>query len=67
MPFNRYTLQVFGDNTVFDAQPRNIKDEMKQIAAYKKWTGVTSEQKMAADIRSMGSEALKKNYAELMP
>lgn len=66
-PFNRYTLQVFGDGSLFDAQARNIKDELKQLASYKRWTGLTSYEKMRSDIFNVGSQALKKNYAELNP
>lgn len=67
MPFNRYTLQVFGDGQLFDMQPKAIRDELKQLAGFKRWTGLTSQMKMSADILSSGSQNLKKNYAELNP
>ncbi len=65
MPFNRFTLQVLGDGTLFEGQPKPIRDELKQLAEYKRWTGITGREKMAADIFSGGSTALKKAFAEL--
>lgn len=65
MPFNKFTLQVFGDGVVFEGQPKPIRDELKQLAEFKRWTGITGREKMAADVFTAGSAALKKTFAEL--
>lgn len=66
MPFNPFTLQVFGDNAVFDSQPKKVRDELKQLAETKHWTGITNEPKMVSDIQTYGSRELKNTYATLM-
>lgn len=64
MPFNKFTLQVFGDGVDLEPQPRNIIGQLRQLAANKKWSPVTTEAKMYHDIQS-GSKELKEAYAML--
>lgn len=66
MPFNEYTVQVFGEGVIFDSQPKGIRAELKELASYKRWTGITSNEKMRFDIYTLGSRELKANYAELV-
>lgn len=66
MPFNKYTLQVFGEGTVFKAQPKSVRDKLKQLAEYKRWTGVTTDMKVYADVVASGDKELKENYGLLM-
>jgi hypothetical protein len=65
MPFNKYTLQVFGEGVLFAPQPKPIRDALKQLAEYKRWTGITTDMKVHADISASGDRALKENYALL--
>lgn len=65
IPFTRFTLQVFGDGQLFEGLDRKIKAELRQIAEFKKWTGITTHEKMSADIYRGGSQVLKAKYAEL--
>lgn len=64
MPFNRFTLQVFGDGVDLVPQPRNIIGQLKQLALSKRWSPVTTEAKMYHDIQS-GNKELKEAYAKL--
>lgn len=64
MPFNKFTLQVFGDSVDIEPQPRNIIGQLKQLALSKRWSPVTTEAKMYHDIQS-GSKELKEAYAKL--
>lgn len=64
MPFNRFTLQVFGDGVDLIPQPRNIIGQLKQLALTKRWSPVTTDSKMYHDIQS-GSKELKEAYAKL--
>lgn len=64
MPFNKFTLQVFGDSVDLEPQPRNVIGQLKQLALTKRWSPVTTEAKMYHDIQS-GSKELKDAYAKL--
>lgn len=65
MPFNKFTLQVFGDSVDIISQPRNIIGQLRQLAIDKKWSPVTSDAKTYHDIQSSGSKELKEAYAKL--
>lgn len=64
MPFNKFTLQVFGDGVDLIPQPRNIIGQLKQLALNKRWSPVTTDSKMYHDIQS-GNKELKEAYAKL--
>lgn len=66
IPFTEFTLQVFGDGTMFDSQPKKIRDEVRQLAELKHWTGSTNAQKVIGDVLGFGSRELKNTYAHLM-
>ncbi|QEM41792.1 hypothetical protein [Pseudomonas phage vB_PaeM_PS119XW] len=65
IPFTKFTLQVFGDSVVFDAQPKAIKAQLKQLAASRRWSPVTTQDKIYHDITTHGSKELKECYALL--
>lgn len=65
IPFNRYTLQVFGDGVFLDGQPRAIKAQLKQLAETRKWTPVTTPDKFYHDITTYGTKELVDNYRTL--
>lgn len=64
MPFNKFTLQVFGDGVDLVPQPRNIIGQLKQLASNKRWSPVTTDSKMYHDLQSSSKE-LKDAYAKL--
>lgn len=66
LPFNPYTLQVFGDNLLFEPQPRGIRAELKDLAEVRRWTAITAMEKMQGDIAKYGSQELRSNYALLI-
>lgn len=54
MPFNRLTLQVFGDKSVnFKTQSHGIKELVKQIAVDNKWTSATTLSRVRSTINSL--------------
>lgn len=61
MPFTEFTIQVFGDGQTLDSQPRKVRDELKELSKTKKWTGITTPDKLYHDIMS-GSKELKDLY-----
>ena len=65
LPFNAFTLQLFGDGVLFNAHPKALRDEVKQLATTRKWTGVTTLVKIRQDINRYASTALKEVFSEL--
>jgi len=65
IPFNDFTLQLFGDGTLFDAYPKQLRDEVRQLADTRNWTGVTTLEKIQSDVRRYGGENLKRTLGEL--
>lgn len=65
IPFNDFTLQLFGDGTLFDAYPKKLRDEVRQLADIRNWTGVTTLEKIQSDVRRYGGENLKRTLGEL--
>lgn len=64
LPFNEFTLQVFGDGQIIDGQSRKIREELKDMAQKKRWSGVTTTDKFYHDIMT-GSPELKACYKTL--
>lgn len=65
IPFNKFTLQVFGDNnTYLSAMPIKIRNAVLEIAEEYKWTPVTTMDKIKYGIDGMrdhfGREYLRK-------
>lgn len=65
MPFTKFTLQVFGDGVLIDAQPRSIVAQLRLMSQNRKWSPVTAESKVYHDISTHGSKELKESYALL--
>lgn len=61
MPFTEFTIQVFGDGQTLDSQPRKIREELKELSKTKKWTGITTPDKLYHDVMN-GSKELKDMY-----
>lgn len=61
MPFTEFTIQVFGDGQTLDSQPRKIREELKELSKTKKWTGITTPDKLYHDVMN-GSKELKDTY-----
>lgn len=58
MPFNRFTLQVFGDNgTHFAAMPRSIRELVIEMARRDHWTPLTTVDRMKASIAKVTHKA----------
>lgn len=66
IPFNKLTLQIFGDNDTFEAQPKKVRDEIKQIALTRKWNPITTMEKIKDDIRRFGGEEIKRLTGRLL-
>lgn len=67
LPLNEFTIQVFGDGNLFDGQDKKLKDELRQLAAVRRWNGATAMNKVSADILGYGSAYLKEAYRRLLP
>ncbi|AEH03487.1 hypothetical protein AVT69_gp061 [Pseudomonas phage PhiPA3] len=65
LPFTKFTLQVFGDGVLLEPQSKAIKGQLKQLAKTRKWTPVTTQDKLYHDIQTHGSKELKEAYALL--
>lgn len=65
MPFTEFTLQVFGDGQVISPQqPLKLRKELKDLSVAKKWTGITSPDKLYHDVMTASPE-LKDLYKKL--
>lgn len=65
LPFDKFTLQVFGDGVVLDSQPRGVKAQLKTLAEAKRWSPITKQDKMYYDITTHGGKELKEAYLML--
>lgn len=61
MPFTEFTIQVFGDGQTLEGQALSIRKELKELATEKKWTGITTPDKVYHGIMN-GSKELKDLY-----
>lgn len=65
MPFTEFTLQVFGDGELIaPQQPRSLLVELKELSKNKKWTGITTPDKLYHDVMSSSKE-LRELYKKL--
>ena len=54
IPFNRFTLQVFGDRGIcFTPLPSKLKDAVMQLASAYNWTAATTKDKIIFGIKSL--------------
>lgn len=65
LPFDKFTLQVFGDGVMIEPQPRGVKAQLKTLAESKRWSPITKADKMHYDIGSSDLKELKEAYATL--
>lgn len=67
IPFNRLTLQVFGDGPVFfSPMPIKIRKALLEIADQYKWTSVTSKEKMLYGIKQMRDHFARQFFLDLL-
>lgn len=61
MPFNFFTIQVFGDNgNFFTPFVHGIKNEIVELAKKRNWTPVTTKDKIIMDIKTISDPSVKK-------
>lgn len=65
LPFNAFTLQLFGDGQVFSSFGIKIKREVLALAKQARWTISTSNEKISSDIKKNGSDDLIDTYQKL--
>lgn len=65
LPFDKFTLQVFGDGVLIEPQPRGIKAQLKTLAEARRWSPITKPDKIHYDIGTYGTKELKEAYATL--
>lgn len=56
MPFTEFTLQVFGDGVMVAPQALKYRNALKDLSKVKKWSGITSQEKLYHDVISSGPE-----------
>lgn len=56
MPFTEFTIQVFGDGQTLEGQPLALRRELKELAREKKWTGITTPDKLYHGIMNSSKE-----------
>lgn len=67
MPFNGFTLSIFGDNNVLLYQaPGKIRRAVLEIAAKYDWTPITTREKMRYGIGSMRDEFGKQSLLNML-
>lgn len=60
IPFNRVTLQIFGDNrAMFMPMDSGVRNTIKELADAKQWTSVTTMEKIVYDARDHKDPTLK--------
>lgn len=62
LPFDKFTLQVFGDGVIIEPQARGIKAQLKTLAEERRWSPITKQDKMYYDITTYGGKELKEAY-----
>ncbi|QZA71028.1 hypothetical protein AH06_259 [Erwinia phage AH06] len=67
IPFNRMTLQVFGDNSVnFKANSFKYKAALMKLAEENKWTPMTSHDRIKLGIESLKDAQLKADLSKML-
>lgn len=67
IPFNRMTLQVFGDGPVFfSPMPIKVRKAILDIATQYKWTAVTTKDKMIYGIKQMHDHFSRQFFLDLL-
>ncbi|MFO5736362.1 hypothetical protein, partial [Klebsiella pneumoniae] len=50
IPFTSFAIQIFGDKQLLEPQDKAIRAQLKQLAQSRKWTGLTTPDKVHHDI-----------------
>lgn len=67
IPFNRLTLQVFGDgNTQFSSMSSKIKNRLLTLAEEGRWTPVTTDEKVRYTLNKLYDPGEKQFYLDLL-
>lgn len=67
IPFNRFTLQVFGDNGVFFSPiDRKAKNAVMDIATDRKWTTITTDDRIRYCIEQIEDIAIRQQLVSLL-
>lgn len=65
LPFNRLTLQVFGDSTHFKPQPLGIRRAVLEAAKQFRWTAMTSREMVRNGVSRMANKDISKHLLML--
>lgn len=66
IPFTKFTLLFFGDGTLFNSQPIDLRNELLEIGITKRWTHISTDERLGLDIQQNGSNALQNCHAHLL-
>lgn len=67
IPFNRLTIQLFGDgNVLFASMSKSLKDEIVKLAEENRWTTVTTDEKVRNDLNKVYDPRVKLFYLNLL-
>lgn len=66
MPFNKFTLAVFGDKSVYlSPQGLSVRRRLLKLAEDEKWTTITSMDKIHSDLKKLESGEIKDQLISL--
>lgn len=66
LPFNRFTLQLFGDGTMFASMPIAVKEEILELANKNRWTPLTTKDKIRHSLRDLFDPRVRAFYLSLL-
>jgi hypothetical protein len=66
IPFNRLTLQVFGENLYFSAMLPGIRNRVLEMAEKDQWTSVTTDERIRASIQKLYDPREKTFFLDLL-
>lgn len=66
IPFNKFTLQLFGDGTQFHSYPHKYKKEVLRLAEEKRWSHTTTRDKILLNIKTIEDTEVRGRLLELM-
>ena len=66
LPFNRLTLQVFGDGIDFGSNSYAMKKALLELAEERKWTSATTDERVGWSIRQMRDPVARALFLEML-
>lgn len=66
IPFTRFTLLFFGDGTLFNSQPIALREELLEIGISRRWTHISTDERLTVDIQQLGSVSLQQCHHQLL-